>query len=168
MARGCSWALAKAASSHRRGASRWRELRLDALVCPGLGVPAFPHGLSTKLNQACSYTFLWNNFHFPAGTVPVTTVRDDEQHYSSGFSDTLSANAKAAAAGSAGLPVGVQVGGSAHPGPPRPPPNGPPAGRRAGGGVAVAGRALPRGDGCPRGGPPRRREAARDHAAGAV
>ena len=83
-------------------------------MCPGLGVPAFPHGLSTKLNQACSYTFLWNNFHFPAGTVPVTTVRDDEQHYSSGFSDTLSANAKAAAAGSAGLPVGVQVGGSAH------------------------------------------------------
>ena len=90
-------------------------------MCPGLGVPAFPHGLSTKLNQACSYTFLWNNFHFPAGMVPVTTVRDDEQHYSSGFSDTLSANAKAAAAGSAGLPVGVQVGSSAHLGPTAPP-----------------------------------------------
>eukprot|EP00966_Prymnesium_polylepis_P293595 6780793-Prymnesium_polylepis.1 len=31
--------------------------QLDALLCPGLGLPAFPHGTSVLLNQACSYTF---------------------------------------------------------------------------------------------------------------
>ena len=46
-----------------------------------IALPAFPHGMSVLLNQACSYTFVWNNFDFPAGTLPVTTVRADEQHY---------------------------------------------------------------------------------------
>jgi fatty acid amide hydrolase len=90
--------------------SNWQSQGLDALVCPGLGVPAFPHGRSDKLNQACSYTFLWNNFHFPAGTVPVTTVKQEEDGvYESSFEDTLSANARASMVGSVGLPVGVQI-----------------------------------------------------------
>ena len=88
-----------------------RQAGLDALLAPTFGLPALPHGASRKLLVACSYSFLWNNFNCPAGTVPVTTVRDDEQTYptSSDGGDALDALATEAMAGSAGLPVGVQV-----------------------------------------------------------
>ena len=58
---------------------RWQDMELDLVVCPALGLPALPHGMSSRLNQACSYTFLYNNFGFTAGTVPVTRVRPDEE-----------------------------------------------------------------------------------------
>merc|ERR1712085_248213 len=84
---------------------QWKEAGLDAVVCPGLGLPAWPHGMSAKLNQACSYTFVWNNLHFPAGTVPITMVRPNEEEYNPGpFKDTLSADAASSCKGSAGLP----------------------------------------------------------------
>ena len=34
---------------------------------------------SADLTPACSYTLVYNVLHFPAGVVPVTTVRGDEQ-----------------------------------------------------------------------------------------
>jgi fatty acid amide hydrolase len=91
---------------------RFEAAGLDALICPGLGLPAFPHNSSMLLNQACSYTFVWNNFNLPAGAVPVTTVRADEQAYQRAGDhdkDEISAKAEEAMRGSAGLPVGVQV-----------------------------------------------------------
>ena len=110
---------------------RWKEAGIDALICPGLGVPAFPHGASLKLNQArhnnprrrhyhghhpngtatqaCSYTFIFNNFDMPAGTVPVTSVRGEEEAYVSKDKDPIAKAAVKACVGSAGLPVGVQV-----------------------------------------------------------
>eukprot|EP00755_Sulcionema_specki_P004984 Sspe_Gene.31503::Locus_15535_Transcript_2_4_Confidence_0.286_Length_1872::g.31503::m.31503/K15528/FAAH; fatty acid amide hydrolase len=87
----------------------WQALGIDALVTPGLGLAALKHGMATKLNQACSYTFLWNNLHFPAGTVPVTYVKENEQEYTSKYRDMLTTDAKEDTKGSAGLPIGVQV-----------------------------------------------------------
>jgi fatty acid amide hydrolase len=49
------------------------------LLCPGYGIPATLHGFSKETTPAASYTFLWNTVNFPAGTVPVTTVRPDEE-----------------------------------------------------------------------------------------
>ena len=59
--------------------SRFEEARLDAIICPGLGLPAFSHGTSVRLLTACSYTFVYNCFNLPAGTLPVTTVKESEE-----------------------------------------------------------------------------------------
>jgi hypothetical protein len=37
--------------------------------------------MSEMLEGCCSYTFFANLLHFPAGAVPVTTVRPDEAKY---------------------------------------------------------------------------------------
>jgi len=87
------------------------EQNIDAIICPGLAVPALPHGMSKDLTPACSYTLLYNLLKFPAGTVPVTKVRADpnDEEYAGRQRDPLFAKATAACAGSAGCPVGVQV-----------------------------------------------------------
>jgi fatty acid amide hydrolase len=90
--------------------ARYEKAGLDALLCPGLGVPPFSHGKSVKLNQACSYTFVYNNFNLPAGTVPVTTVKPSEQYYRDDANpDSITSTAIKDSASTAGLPVGVQV-----------------------------------------------------------
>ena len=74
-------------------------------------MPAFSHGASVKLNQACSYTFVYNNLNMPAGSLPVTTVRPFETAYRDERypSDPITAAAVADTVGSAGLPAGVQI-----------------------------------------------------------
>eukprot|EP01061_Rhynchopus_euleeides_P013925 TRINITY_DN24189_c0_g2_i3.p1 TRINITY_DN24189_c0_g2~~TRINITY_DN24189_c0_g2_i3.p1 ORF type:complete len:366 (+),score=168.49 TRINITY_DN24189_c0_g2_i3:88-1185(+) len=84
---------------------------IDALLVPQQAVPAMKHGLCSRINVACSYTFLFNNLHFPAGTVPVTCVQPGEDNYdvTPKFGDTFESFAKVNNEGSAGLPIGVQV-----------------------------------------------------------
>jgi fatty acid amide hydrolase len=77
-------------------------------VCPPHATPALPHGASRDFSLGGALSMRFNLLNFPAGVVPVTRVRAEEQ---------LRANPKgrleqAAArvdAGSAGLPVGVQI-----------------------------------------------------------
>ena len=76
------------------------------------GLPAYRHGQAGHLFHSCSYTFLFNVLHVPAGVVPVTTVREDEQHYEDGGihrRERIIAMAQEACRGSAGLPIGVQL-----------------------------------------------------------
>lgn len=87
---------------------------LDGLLCPGVALPAFPHGSSQSVASACSYTFFLNLLHFPAGMVPVTRVREDEACYPlaevpRAQRDYIARAAAKTMKGSAGLPVGVQV-----------------------------------------------------------
>ena len=82
---------------------------LDALVCPVSALPALRHGTAARLVLAAAPCLLANLFDLPAGAVPVTTVRPDEE---SGRGFALDPVLRAAAAtdrGSRGLPVGVQV-----------------------------------------------------------
>lgn len=58
-----------------------KEAGVDALLYPGFPIPATPHGISGDLTAAVSYMFLPNLLLWPSGTVPITTVRHDEQHY---------------------------------------------------------------------------------------
>lgn len=88
---------------------RFRAEGIDALLCPAFGLAAFSHGLSVKLNQACSYTFVFNSFNFPAGTIAVGTVRADEQWYGDERTDSIAKLAAQECRGTEGLPVGVQV-----------------------------------------------------------
>lgn len=53
----------------------------DALLLPPVACVATPHRDIRDLILALSYSFLPNLLHYPAGVVPVTTVREDEQHY---------------------------------------------------------------------------------------
>jgi Asp-tRNA(Asn)/Glu-tRNA(Gln) amidotransferase A subunit family amidase len=88
-----------------------RAAGLHALLSPGMGTPAWPHGAVANLEAATSYAWVWNYFHFPAGVVPVTTVREDECYYEAPRSqqDCIARAAAAAMRGAMGLPVGVQL-----------------------------------------------------------
>ena len=90
----------------------WRQQGLDALIVPGLALPALPHGMSQLLMINCCYTFLTNLLNYPTGSVPITKVREGEDEYelSEGlFKDIFTAPAKKTMKGSLGLPVGIQV-----------------------------------------------------------
>ncbi|GAB5357558.1 hypothetical protein AAMO2058_000384500 [Amorphochlora amoebiformis] len=86
----------------------WTEMGLDAMICAPIGLPAFPNQQSAKCMQSCSYTFMWNAVKFPAGVVPVTQVKPEEEPYE-GRPDPITEAAKIANKGSAGLPMGVQI-----------------------------------------------------------
>ncbi|KAM9620155.1 vitamin D3 hydroxylase-associated protein-like [Morphnus guianensis] len=91
--------------------ARWRELRLDVVLCPVLG-PAFTTGYAGKLLTAISSTMLYNVLNFPAGVVPVSTVTEaDEEElklYQGYCDDPWDRALKQAVAGAVGLPVAVQ------------------------------------------------------------
>ncbi|NXH70070.1 FAAH1 hydrolase, partial [Hydrobates tethys] len=91
--------------------ARWRELRLDVVLCPVLG-PAFTTGYPGKLLTAISSTMLYNVLNFPAGVVPVSTVTEaDEEElklYQGCCDDPWDRTLKEAVAGAVGLPVAVQ------------------------------------------------------------
>ncbi|KAF1556735.1 Fatty-acid amide hydrolase 1, partial [Eudyptes schlegeli] len=91
--------------------ARWRELRLDVVLCPVLG-PAFTMGYPGKLLTAISSTMLYNVLNFPAGVVPVSMVTEaDEEElklYQGWCDDPWDRTLKQAVAGAVGLPVAVQ------------------------------------------------------------
>eukprot|EP00927_Polykrikos_kofoidii_P050793 TRINITY_DN44669_c0_g1_i1.p1 TRINITY_DN44669_c0_g1~~TRINITY_DN44669_c0_g1_i1.p1 ORF type:complete len:603 (+),score=85.45 TRINITY_DN44669_c0_g1_i1:84-1892(+) len=93
-------------------AKAFEEAGVDAVIHPTLPLPALPHGTSSNLLTMCSYTLLANLLLWPSGTVPVTTVRGDEQHYSMealplNQRDFLARRAAEVMQGSAGLPIGI-------------------------------------------------------------
>lgn len=102
---------AECARTKGRVAAAMRGAGIDLILCPAVGLPALPHGMSADLTPACSWCFLWNYLGMPAGVVPATRVREDEQIYTApaGEQDDFSAAASVAMRGSAGLPVGVQL-----------------------------------------------------------
>ncbi len=89
--------------------AEWERVGVDVMLCPVVGTPAFRHGASEHLMDAVSYAFAYNILGFPAGTVPVTTVRPDEESGRPVSSDPSDLAAAEGDRGSAGLPVGVQI-----------------------------------------------------------
>lgn len=92
----------------RRFADALDAARLDALLCPPSIVPAPTHG-SEYVTLTASYTILYNLLGMPAGVVPVTRVRPDEESDRTAGRDLVEREAARIESGSAGLPVGVQV-----------------------------------------------------------
>ncbi|CAM9303295.1 unnamed protein product [Ectocarpus sp. 12 AP-2014] len=98
--------------------SKWEDAvtdaGLDAVIFPPVALPALPHGAAKDLTLAFTYMFVANLLHWPAGVVPVTLVRPDEQDYDVkrlpvNQRDGTARLARETMRGSAGLPVGVQV-----------------------------------------------------------
>ena len=104
------WRLIARLRAHRQSLfDAMQAAALDALLAPACAVPAVPQTLSADFALAASYTMLYNLVQFPAGVVPVTTVRDDETRGRAVPKDKVEERAVRVDAASAGLPVGVQV-----------------------------------------------------------
>lgn len=56
---------------------------LDHIVTPDFGHQANPFSMTEELVPCAFYTCIWNLLNMPAGALPVTLVREDEQHYES-------------------------------------------------------------------------------------
>jgi fatty acid amide hydrolase len=81
----------------------------DVVLCPACSLPAFIHGASRDLVTAGAYANLYNVLGYPAGIVPVTRVRTDEEVGRQPSHDIIEQVARKVEQGSAGLPIGVQV-----------------------------------------------------------
>lgn len=81
----------------------------DAVVCPVSALPALRHGTAARLVLAAAPCLLANLLDLPAGAVPVTRVRPDEEGDRIVSLDPVLRAAAACDRGSSGLPVGVQV-----------------------------------------------------------
>ncbi|MCE9630614.1 MAG: amidase [Planctomycetia bacterium] len=81
----------------------------DAVVCPVSALPALRHGTAARLVLAAAPCLLANLLDLPAGAVPVTSVRADEEHGRPWSFDPVLRTAAETDHGSRGLPVGVQV-----------------------------------------------------------
>ena len=81
----------------------------DIVICPPHALPAPQHGKPIDLIMAASYAYWPNLLGLPAGVVPISRVREDEQAGRPDLRDQVFRQAKAVDRGSSGLPVGVQV-----------------------------------------------------------
>ena len=81
----------------------------DAIICPVSAVPAMRHGTAGRLVVAAAPCLAANLFDLPAGAVPVTTVRTDEESGRRPDRDPVVRLATETDRDSRGLPVGVQV-----------------------------------------------------------
>lgn len=83
--------------------------KVDLVLMPAYGVPAVRHGASANMPVAGSYSLLAPVLGYPAGVVPVTRVRANEETGRAKSSDVVQKTAWEADQGSVGLPVGVQL-----------------------------------------------------------
>jgi len=81
----------------------------DLVLCPPCAVPAYTHGAARDLGLLGSYHLLANLLGFPAGVVPVTRVRGDEEAGRAASRDMVYAAVNKVERNSAGLPIGVQL-----------------------------------------------------------
>lgn len=87
----------------------YRSKKLDFIIAPGFGCQAIAHGLSNDASLAGAYTYIWNILAMTTGALPITVVREDEQHYESKWDDDITAVLQQNAKETIGLPVGIQV-----------------------------------------------------------
>lgn len=104
------WRLTKAARDLRLAVlAAMRDVRVDVLLAPPHATPALPHEKSAQFLLAGSYSMVWNLLQFPAGVVPVSTVRGDETTRRAERPDQVEKVAIEVDRASAGLPLGVQL-----------------------------------------------------------
>ena len=95
-----------------------QEAGVDAIIHPAIPMPAVSHGMSAQIAMI-SYMLIGPMLLWPTGVLPVTTVREDEQHYyeSKETREQLPKNQRDHIArltaremkGSAGMPINISV-----------------------------------------------------------
>lgn len=91
----------------------FNESDVDAVIFPALPIPAIAHGKCGRI-MSVSYMFIANLLGWPCGTLPITTIRDDEMHYRKKDlpkvqRDVMSSYIAQELQGSAGLPMSISV-----------------------------------------------------------
>src|SRR5947209_7235541 len=82
---------------------------IDLILGPACALPAFTHGAAKDVGLAGINTLIYNALGYPAGIVPVTRVRENEESERPQSKDIVQKVAKRCEDGSAGLPIGVQI-----------------------------------------------------------
>lgn len=82
---------------------------IDLILGPVCALPAFRHGSTKELGLAGVNAILYNVLGYPAGVVPWSRVRPDEEDDRPASSDIVERVAKKCDQGSAGLPTAVQL-----------------------------------------------------------
>lgn len=82
---------------------------VDLILCPAHALPPIRHGATEMMPMAGAYVPLANVTGFPAGVVPVTRVRANEESGRPPSRDLIERVARETERGSAGLPIAVQV-----------------------------------------------------------
>ncbi|HEX3759652.1 MAG TPA: amidase family protein [Kofleriaceae bacterium] len=82
---------------------------LDAVLSPPAPLPALRHGAAAEVSIMGTYMCIYNLLGWPAGAVPWTRVRADEESDRPASKDPCFVAARQTEAGAAGLPIGVQV-----------------------------------------------------------
>jgi len=85
------------------------EQGVDAVLSPATALPAVRHGATLELGLIGAYACLYNVLGWPAGVVPVTRVRADEETATARGKDVSDRTALETEKGSAGLPIAVQI-----------------------------------------------------------
>lgn len=86
-----------------------KEKGVQLMLAPGMATPAIYHGSSNENNLQIVYMAMFNLFDFPAGALPVTRVRSDEEYYETKYNDVVAHSMHKNIKNSEGLPVGIQV-----------------------------------------------------------
>ena len=87
----------------------WKSQGLDHIITPGYGCQPNLNEITGEIFSTVMYTSVWNTLNMPVGALPITVVREDEQHYESAHNDSITRRLRQTAQGSAGLPVGILV-----------------------------------------------------------
>ena len=107
------WRLIEAQMTYRRRFSQALDEDpggpFDLIICPAAALPAYHHGASRDLLTMGAYAILYNVLGYPAGVVPVSTVRAGEEAPRKATRDGAMRAARRAEDGSAGLPLAAQV-----------------------------------------------------------
>lgn len=70
-----------------RFSQKWQKSGIDVLVTPAFPSVTFPDTLADDIGAMLDYTYLWSILCYPCGTVPVTTVQENEETYSDNIND---------------------------------------------------------------------------------
>ena len=107
------WRTTEAIAAFRRDLLRSLEEvdggPIDLILCPAYALPAVRHGATEMMPMPGAYAPLANVTGFPAGIVPVTRVRSNEESSRPRSRDLMDRVARETERGSAGLPIAVQV-----------------------------------------------------------
>lgn len=104
------WQLVEEQARYReRFADAIERERIDVVLGPPCALPAYRHGAARDVGVGGGYSLLWNLLGYPAGVVPVTRVRADEESSRPPSRDVVEKAAANVERGSAGLPAAVQV-----------------------------------------------------------
>ena len=92
----------------------WQQEGFTAIVTPFW--PAAPPKIDDMHDLAllCEYSGIWNTTGFPAGVMPVTTVKANEQSHSDIYNDKYTQALDRCNQNSEGLPIHIQVVGHAY------------------------------------------------------